>query len=142
MKYVFVGKHNPSNIQLGMLKEAGLVDMVKRFKKVDDVKSVVDYAGDNECAIVVQGLPIGMMAELVTLARKANVPVYIFRTRLVFSMKNGNKCPEWCDVVVKRGDIVECKITESLQRIKKVVFDSEDVVKAKRLTLTAHVPHA
>jgi len=129
MGYVLIGKHELTSVQKELVSKAGLGEEICKFDNIKNVMDVVMFCRKNNCNVLVEGLPVGLMAELVTVARRYKVKVYTFDTRTVFVVNNGSKCPSYCDVVLERGDKVVCKMTVSLREVTKVVFSYYDVVK-------------
>lgn len=130
MEYITVGRHKYTPAQKTLLERAGLTEEVGRIQHVDNPTEVTSRAKELGAAIVIQALPIPVLASLLQAAKRAGVQVYGFRLKPVGLFKSRD------EAVVSGGDVIvpsregtfRVMKTSALQRLIKVEIVAEDVV--------------
>ena len=131
-KYIVIGRHRFTPVQEELLRKAGLVEEVARIQQLEDINAVVQRAAQESAAIVVQALPMHLLAQLLSAANRAGVSVYAFKIEAVATVPMNEECPAEADVVIPdpRSGNKRCSRTVALQRLKRIVVEAEDVVTA------------
>jgi len=128
--FITIGRHRFTERQLQLLQKAGLKEEIERIQQVNSVDEVVQKAAQRGAAIVVQALPLPLLAQLLAAANKANVPVYGFRIEALATLSVYSKCPSVADIEIPdpRSGNKRCSMTVALQKLKQIVVEAEDVV--------------
>ena len=129
--FVTVGRHSFTASQRTLLERVGLVAEVHRFQSVRDTIEVVEKARElGASAIVVQGLPLPLLAQLLQHASRAGVPVYAFRTEAIGLFPSREEAERaGADIVIPSSEgSFRALRTVALQRLVKIQIVAEDVV--------------
>ena len=131
-KFITIGRHKYTPKQEELLRRAGLTQEIERIAQVNNVNDVVTKARELGAAIVVQALPMHILAQLLTVAQRNNVPVYAFRIQALDTVPLDESCPSEADIEVPdpRSGNKRCSKTAALQRLKRIVVEAEDVATA------------
>jgi len=82
--FITIGRHRFSDRQIELLRKIGLTDEVARVETVTNVSDVIKLAQERGAkAIVVQGLPLPILAQLLAEASRAGIAVFGFETEPV-----------------------------------------------------------
>jgi len=130
MRYIVIGRHRFTPVQIQLLQKLGLTEEVARVQQISDVADVLKLAKEKGAdAIVIQALPMHLLAQLLTVANRANIPVYGFRIEAVTIVPITQRCPAEADVEIPdpRSGNKRCSKTLALQRLKRIVVEAEDV---------------
>ena len=129
MRFITIGRHEYTPLQRKLLEKTGLTEEVKRVVQVDDVREVVGEAEKLGAVIVIQALPMHVLAQLLQAASRAGIPVYSFRIEAITTVGINETCPKECDIEISdpRSGNKRCSRTAALQRLKRIVVDTEDV---------------
>lgn len=133
-KYITIGRHEYTPIQIQLLEAVGLFEEIDRveYLKADDINRVVKEAVENNASIVVQALPVGILAKLLKKAREDEVPVYGFIVETIGTFGKDEaltlKKHVDADVWIESNGSVRLGKTKALTRLRKVVVE-QDIVK-------------
>ena len=130
MRYVVVGRHDFTPPQRRLLVKAGLTEEAGRIPQINTPSEPVVVAKNNNAeAIVIQALPMHLLAALLPTANKFNIKVYGFKVEAVATVPADQPCPEEADIEVvdQRSGNKRCSKTVSLQLLKRIIVDAEDV---------------
>ena len=131
-KYITVGRHQYTQYQANLLKQAGLEHEVARIQNVNNPKEVIEKAKEaGASSIVVQTLPLPLLVQLVQLAQRENINVYQFQMDYANARitNDCNECQENEVCVPAREGGVRCVPVAGLYRVRNIVvnIDSEKV---------------
>lgn len=114
------------------MEKAGLTEEITRVQQVENVQDVVRLARENDAVIVVQALPMHILAQLLQAASRQNVPVFSFKIEAITTVPLDSACPTDADVEVPdpRSGNKRCSRTVALQRLIRIVVEAEDVATA------------
>lgn len=127
MRYVTIGRHPYTPRQQELLLKAGLLREAARIENLENPRQPVELAREKAAtAIVVQALPLHLLAQLLQEARKAGIEVYSFKMRSEKLAKE-DKCPPGTEIELASGDTKRCIRTEALQRIENILIVTETV---------------
>ena len=131
-RYIVIGRHKFTPVQTRLLEKAGLKEEIERIQMLENINEVVQKAAQNNAAIVVQALPMHILAQLLNAANREAVPVYAFKIEAVATVPLDSNCPNDCDIEVPdpRSGNKRCSRTAALQRLRRIVVEAEDVVTA------------
>ena len=129
MRYITIGRHPFTPRQKELLAKAGLKEEVARVVQVNDVNEVIVKAKEvNAKAIVVQALPMHLLAQLLQATNRAGIPVLQFEMETIASVKAEEKCPEGTEVErPAEGGFKRCIRTKRLVRVKRIVVETEPI---------------
>ena len=129
MRYITIGRHKFTDKQVQLLEKVGLTEEVERVVKLEDINSVVQKARENNAVILVQALPMHILAQLLNSAQRQGIEVYAFKIEAVATVPIDHKCPSDCDIEIPdpRSNNKRCSKTVALQRLKRIVVEAEDV---------------
>ena len=133
-RFITIGRHAYTPAQARLLSIAGLGPEVGRIAHLRDPREAVEMASQKGAqAIVVQALPLPLLAQLLSLARRAGVEVYGFRVEAVGLYPTREAAEEaasrlGADIVSpSREGSWRVARTAALQRLKRIVVEAEDV---------------
>jgi len=128
-KYIVIGRHKFTDKQVRILEKVGLTEEIERIAKLEDINSVVQKAKENNAVILVQALPMHILAQLLSNASRNGIEVYAFKIEAVTTVGINEKCPEECDIEIPdpRSGNKRCSKTVALQRLKRIIVEAEDV---------------
>jgi len=128
-RFLLVGRHNLTERQKELLKKVGLEKMVTRIETVNNPIQVVAEAKRTGAeAIVVQGLPMHIMASIINSASREGMPVLAFEMEQVGLVSNESEIPENAEVVLpSREGTIRILRTARLVMLKRVVIEKEVV---------------
>lgn len=127
---VVIGRHEFTPRQKELLRKAGLnpENETKRIIQLNNPQEAVESAKAASAAIVVQALPLPLLAQLLQAAARAGVEVYGFRMETIASVPVNENCPESTEIErPAEGGVKRCVRTAALQRLKRIVIEAEDV---------------
>ena len=135
MRYLVVGRHRFTDRQLRLLEKAGLTEEVKRIATVEDPVDVVLQAVElGVDAIVVQSLPMELLARLVDAADSEFIPVYTFKIEAIATASNMEEAEEIArrekaDIILPdpRSGNIRVSKTVALQRVLRIVVETREV---------------
>ena len=136
MRYIVVGRHKFTSVQVRLLEKAGLTDEVGRIAQVEDPVDVIKRARElGADAIVVQALPMHLLAQLLQAATRAGIPVYGFKIQPVAMVGIDEECPAEADVEIPnpRAGNKRCNKTVALERLIRVLIETQPVVTVEEL---------
>ena len=131
MRYVTIGRHPFTATQKKLLMMAGLTEEAARIPQLGSPADAIKEARErNAGAIVVQALPMHLLAQLLQAAGRAGIPVYSFKMRTLATLPEGQACPPGTEVErPAEGGMKRCVATEALQRLKRIVVEAEEVAR-------------
>lgn len=127
---VVIGRHEFTLRQKELLRKAGLNPEAeaKRIVQLNNPAEAVEAAKQANAAIVVQALPLPLLAQLLQAANRAGVEVFNFRMETFATVPAEQACPEGTEIErPAEGGHKRCVRTAALQRIKRIVIEAEDV---------------
>jgi hypothetical protein len=92
--YITIGRHEFTGRQLKLLAKIGLTHEVERIEQVSDIPSIVKKAQEKGTPIIVQALPMHLLAQLVQIANRARIPVYSFEIQSIGIAKSREEAEE------------------------------------------------
>jgi len=138
MRYLVVGRHNFTPVQVKLLEAVGLIEEVARVEQVDNAGAVISMAKEVGAeAIVVQALPMHLLAQLLQAAIRADIPVYGFRIETVGLYQTREEAEEvakrvGADILLpSREGTWRVARTAALQQLKRIIVEAEDVVRTE-----------
>lgn len=134
-KYVVVGRHKFTSRQEKLLEEAGFTVQTARIEQMQSPQEVVEKAKETGAsAIVVQALPMHLLAQLLQHASRAGMSVYSFRIEAVATINSEEEARKiaeetGADIVLPdpRSGNYRVSKTVALQKVKRIVVEAEDV---------------
>ena len=120
--YITIGRHKFTPKQVFFLQKLGLEKEVARQETYNPELLKQQIGQLKPTAIIVQGLPINLLADLLKIANNYNIPVYMFKTEPTENEEEADiKIPS------REGKIRLLKTT-GIQRVKRILIEFEDVI--------------
>ena len=129
-RFVTIGRHEFTPRQKQLLQKAGLAEEAERIAHVNNPAEVVKIAKERGAkAIVVQALPMHILAQLLQAAQREGIEVLQFQMETLATVKENEACPKGTEVEseVRGSELKRCIRTKALVRVKRIVIETEPV---------------
>ncbi|MFA4798730.1 hypothetical protein [Pyrococcus kukulkanii] len=131
-KVIVIGRHEFTEVQKRLIEKAGL-QKIKQIQHVNDITKLIQEAKELNADILVQAMPMHLLAQLLSSASREGITVYSFKLEPVglFDTEEAARRSGADVIVPSREGTYRGMKTRALQKLIRIEIVTEDVITAE-----------